>query len=62
MKSLTTLNIKTMYNLELLLKCRVHMVFKGPFLQQKVSLYAKRFHWTLSEFIGHSERDLMGKQ
>jgi hypothetical protein len=38
------------------------MVFKGPFLQQKVSLYAKRFHWTLSEFIGHSERDLMGKQ
>jgi hypothetical protein len=31
MKSLTTVNIKTIYNLKLLLKCRVHMVFKGPF-------------------------------
>jgi hypothetical protein len=29
-------------------------------LQQKVSLYAKWFHWILSEFTGPSERDLMG--
>ncbi len=27
---------------------------RGP-LQQKVSLYAKWFHWIMSEFIGYSE-------
>jgi hypothetical protein len=30
-------------------------------VQQKVSLYAKWFQWIVSEFIGHSEHDLMGK-
>jgi hypothetical protein len=29
-------------------------------LQQKVTLYAKWFHWILSEFIGPNEQDLMG--
>ncbi len=31
-------------------------------LQQKVSLYAKWFHYILSEFISHSEWRLVGKQ
>jgi hypothetical protein len=35
MKSLITLNIKTIYNPRLLLKCRVHMVFEGPFTTKK---------------------------
>jgi len=29
-------------------------------LQQKVSLYAKWFHWVLSELTGPNEQDLMG--
>jgi hypothetical protein len=31
-------------------------------LQQKVSLYAKWFYQMLSEFIGHSEHDLVGNK
>jgi hypothetical protein len=31
-------------------------------LQQKVSLYAKWFHWIMSEFISYKEWDLVGKQ
>jgi hypothetical protein len=30
-------------------------------VQQKVSLYAKWFHWILSEFINHNKQWLMGK-
>jgi len=30
-------------------------------LQQKVSLYAKWFHWIMNEFTCCNERDLMGK-
>ncbi len=31
-------------------------------LQQKVSLYAKWFHWILSEFISCNEHGLVNKQ
>jgi hypothetical protein len=31
-------------------------------LQQKVSLYAKWFHWNLNEFIGCNEHGPMKKQ
>jgi hypothetical protein len=31
-------------------------------LQQKLSLYAKWFHWILSEFTNYSEQHLVGKQ
>jgi hypothetical protein len=34
----------------------------NPPLQQKVSLYFKWFDRILSEFIGHNEWDLVGKQ
>jgi hypothetical protein len=35
-------------------------IVKSP--QQKVSLYAKWFHWILNEFTGYSEQRLMKKQ
>jgi hypothetical protein len=37
--------------------CETH----EPSLQQKVFMCIKWFHWIMSEFIGYSERDLVGK-
>jgi hypothetical protein len=40
----------------------VQDVKKQCTLQQKVSLYAKLFHWILSEFTSYNEQDLEGMQ
>jgi hypothetical protein len=38
----------------------LELFHNGQTLQQKVSLYAKWFHWILNEFAGYNERDLVG--